>query len=173
MLQASKRKLPEPARARVGPSEIFLGQKPGEELLGQVLCVLRTVSLSPHKGVSAIPVRAAQLFQDLDSLREVRSSCRQHHAPVRGGERPSRAWLPPPDGRLRPLRRLLERHSRYARGKFRAFQKKPRRLRSGEGSERRSIAKALRGVRLSSPLRPRLSRPFPQRDLIADRIEEL
>src|SRR5881394_2156573 len=77
-----KRAKSPPLPSRMAQS-IFL-EELCEKFLRQILCVLWPVSLSPHKRVERMPVRAAQLFQRFGRIRRVIVTRFQHHAPMRG-----------------------------------------------------------------------------------------
>ena len=74
------------AFAPVHLRQVVLVQQPEEELLREVLRVVRLVTPLPHVGIERVPVGAAELFQGfLRAGRRVVPG-RKHDAPVGGGK---------------------------------------------------------------------------------------
>ena len=76
----------EAAPRRVGHGDQVALEDVGEEVLGQVLRLLRRVSAVPDVGVDGIPVRLAEARQRLPGLRCVAAGGRDHATPMRRGK---------------------------------------------------------------------------------------
>ena len=92
MFQPDEQERAKFAALRVSHAQMFAFQEPGEELLGQILSVVRIMRLPPDEGVEGIPIGAAQLLQ-----RRLRSGCRtvtggHDHAPMGGSKLGRGRW---------------------------------------------------------------------------------
>ena len=65
IIEGTEEERAEPAALRVGDLKILVFEEAGEELLGQVLRVLRSPAEPPRVGVERVPVRPAKTFQRL------------------------------------------------------------------------------------------------------------
>ena len=82
------------AARRVCLAKAFLLEKVGEELLGEVLGILRTVTATTDENVKRIPIGATKLLQGRGALRSNHICRRQDDTPMRGGKKRlcHRAW---------------------------------------------------------------------------------
>ena len=69
VLQGAEQKRAQPTLLAAGAAQGFLFEQMGKKCLGQVLCILRRMALSPDESVERRPVGAAELLQCLGRLR--------------------------------------------------------------------------------------------------------
>ena len=87
MFQCRQQERTEPAAVAVHAGELIFFQQPREKFLGQILRVVRIMSLPPHKSVNRKPVGAAELFQRIASVRGFIAPGGNHERPMRGDKR--------------------------------------------------------------------------------------
>src|ERR1019366_1143110 len=86
MFQRAQQERAKPALARVGPAERFAFDQVSEELLSQILRVVRAVTLAADESVKRIPVGPAKFFQRRVRLRRRSMARLQPDTPVCRGE---------------------------------------------------------------------------------------
>jgi hypothetical protein len=83
VLERRKQKGPKLSTVRIGKTDRILLDQSGEELLRQVLGILRRAALAADKSVKRIPVESAKFFQRGARLRAQPLRRRRNHEPVR------------------------------------------------------------------------------------------
>src|SRR6266498_5624350 len=86
MLEAGEQETAKPASVRIRQAKAFLFQEHREELLGQVLPVRRTMSLTPRVSVKRVPVSSAKPFQRRGRFGRTILPGQKHRAPMGRGE---------------------------------------------------------------------------------------
>src|SRR5690349_20706203 len=88
MIERGKQKSAESSAPTPDGAEGTCCQEPCEELLCQILGVVRTVPFAPDKCVERMPIDPAEVLQCGRGLSRFGLARRQHHAPMSGVERP-------------------------------------------------------------------------------------
>ena len=74
--------------------QVFVLEKSGEEFLGEVLSVLRRVSVSPHNEIEGVPISLAEFLKRLRGVGGRVVAGLEHHTPVSCGKSAGSVFRP-------------------------------------------------------------------------------